>query len=88
MVTIINMEVGVRQAKAEMSKLIEAVLNGQRVVITNHGRALVELVPVRPEPKDSSRAYGSMKGILAKLPPDWDSPQAKSKVTALFETLE
>jgi prevent-host-death family protein len=39
------MEVGVRRAKAELSKLIEAAPNGERVVITNHGKELVEIIP-------------------------------------------
>ena len=82
------MEIGVRQAKAELSRLIAAALNGQRVVITNHGKALVELIPAKLEPKDSGRAYGSMKGIWEKLPPHWDSPEAKARVTAEFDGVE
>jgi prevent-host-death family protein len=82
------MEVGVRQAKSELSKLIAAALSGKRVLITNHGRALVELVPARPEPKDSGRGYGLMRGIIERLLRDWDSPEAKARVAAKFKASE
>ena len=88
MVTISFMEIGVRQAKAELSKLIEAALSGSRVVITNHGKALVELVPARPEPKNAARGYGSMRGLIERLPRGWDSPEAKARVTTEFEGIE
>jgi prevent-host-death family protein len=78
------MEIGVRQAKAEFSKLIEAALNGERIVITNHGKALVELIPAKSTSAD--RSYGSMRGLLKRLPPGWDSPEAKAETTALFES--
>jgi prevent-host-death family protein len=79
------MEVGVKKAKAELSKLIEAALSGENVVITNHGKALVRLVPHAPEPKNANRGYGSIPGLLEKLPPHWDSYDEDAKVAAMFE---
>jgi prevent-host-death family protein len=83
----VNMNVGVKQAKVELSKLIEAALSGDRVVITNRGKALVELVPAVPKAKNSNRGYGSMPGLLEKLPANWDSPAEDAKVAELFEDL-
>lgn len=38
------MEIAIREAKARLSKLIAAVRNGERVVITRHGMPAAELV--------------------------------------------
>ncbi len=44
-------EHSVAQAKAHLSELIDRALAGQGVVITRHGRPLVELHPVQPVPR-------------------------------------
>lgn len=41
------MQVSVHAAKTNLSKLIEAVERGERVVITRHGAPVAELVPAR-----------------------------------------
>lgn len=38
------MELALREAKARLSELVSAARNGERVVITRHGRPAVELV--------------------------------------------
>ncbi len=38
------MELAIREAKARLSELIAAARNGERVVITKHGRPAVELI--------------------------------------------
>ena len=38
------MELAIREAKARLSKLVAAARNGERVIITKHGRPVVELV--------------------------------------------
>lgn len=81
------MEIGVRQAKAELSRLIDAALNGERIIITNHGKALVELIPAKSS-MSAHRSYGSMRGLIERLPAGWDSAEAKARTTALFEDLE
>jgi prevent-host-death family protein len=81
------MEIGIKAAKVDLSKLIKAALAGEKVIITDRGKPLVRLVPEAPKPIDRRRAYGSLKGVL-NLPPGWDSPEAKAEVTALFEDLD
>lgn len=81
------MEVGVKRAKIDLSKLITAALNGERVVITSRGKPLVRIVPETPKPKDPRRGYGALRGLL-NLPEGWDSPEEKAKTTALFEGLK
>ena len=70
------MEIGIKSAKSELSRLIKAALAGEKVVITNHGQPLVRLVPEPIKPKHSNRGYGSLKDIL-NLPPGWDSIEAE-----------
>ena len=38
------MELAIREAKARLSELIAAARNGERVIITKHGRPAAELV--------------------------------------------
>ncbi len=82
------LEVGIKEAKVGLSRLIKAAVNGEQVVITNRGKALVRLTPEMPNTADRRAAFGSWKGLLADLPDHWDSPQSKAEVTALFEGLD
>ena len=59
------MQVSVHAAKKNLSRLLEAVEQGDRVVITRHGVPAAELVPVR----GSQLRLGSLKGKLSP-PPD------------------
>jgi prevent-host-death family protein len=81
------MEVGIRQAKIDLSKLIKSVLQGERVIITNHGKPLVELVPAPRKGRSANRGYGSLKNVL-HLPPGWDSPQAGEELLNRFEFIQ
>ena len=44
------MELALREAKARLSELVAAASNGERAVITRHGRPVVELVPCNQRP--------------------------------------
>ena len=81
------MEVGIKAAKADLSRLIKAAVKGESVVITDRGKPLVRLVPETPKLKDRRRVFGSLQGVL-HLPPGWDSPDADKEVFSLFERLE
>lgn len=78
------MEVGVRQAKIDLSKLIKLALQGEKVVITNHGKPLVELIPAARKARSANRGYGSLKDVL-RLPPGWDTPEAEEKFLHQFD---
>jgi antitoxin (DNA-binding transcriptional repressor) of toxin-antitoxin stability system len=77
------MDYGIAYAKNNLPKLIKAALRGETVRIVNRGADAVELV--RMAPKGVPKGYGSMPGLTADLPPGWDSPAEKAKITALFE---
>ena len=57
-------EVGVLQARNNLSALIKLAKNGDDVVITSRGEPQVRLTPIQPEPK-----RGSIAAIFAALGP-------------------
>lgn len=46
----------VAEAKAKLSALIDAAMDGEAVVITRHGHAVVELKPVANKPRQMTDA--------------------------------
>jgi prevent-host-death family protein len=54
--------VNVRQAKAQLSKLIAAALAGEVVVITRHAEPIVRLTPVAPMRKTA--VPGKYRGLF------------------------
>ena len=54
--------VGVFQAKAKLSELIDQVLKGSDVTITRHGRPVVRLVPAKAAAEvDRSEAVAALR---------------------------
>lgn len=51
-------QINVAEAKARLSALIEAALNGEEVVIARAGKPAVKLAPVNPKPV---RRFGILK---------------------------
>jgi prevent-host-death family protein len=78
------MTIGVRQAKTELTKLISAALEGETIVITNHGKPLVRLVPEGGAPS-KNRGYGCLKGAF-EIPENW--AQSDAEVEGLFEHIQ
>jgi prevent-host-death family protein len=79
------MEVGIREAKNNLSKLVDAVRHGEEVILTKRGRPLAKLVPV-PAPWTPGRGRGFLKGKV-NLYPGWDSPEEDKKIEDMFEFL-
>jgi prevent-host-death family protein len=55
--------VNMHEAKTQLSKLVEAALAGEDVVIAKAGKPAVRLVPC-PEDKPAYRELGSLQGAL------------------------
>lgn len=64
------MQASVHEAKTNLSRLIEAVERGERVVITRHGIPAAELIPARP----AALRLGSLKGVVAPPPEAFLAP--------------
>ncbi|HEX2137357.1 MAG TPA: type II toxin-antitoxin system prevent-host-death family antitoxin, partial [Microvirga sp.] len=66
--------VGLAEAKAKLSELVDQVERGEEVVISRYGKAVAKLVPVEPPPKvDRSGIFGSMTGKIW-IADDFDAP--------------
>lgn len=79
------MEVGIRDAKNNLSKLLEAVLEGNEVFLTNRGQRVVQLVPV-PKATSSRLGRGLWEGKV-NLYAGWDSHEEDKKIEEMFEAL-
>lgn len=60
------MEIGIREAKNQFSRLIEAAQKGRKVYVLNRGKRVAEIVPVREKRKEKPLlpGYGMFKGTL------------------------
>ncbi|WP_118181199.1 type II toxin-antitoxin system Phd/YefM family antitoxin [Paraburkholderia phosphatilytica] len=72
--------VNIHEAKSQLSRLIEAAVGGEEVVIAKAGTPLVRLVPVDQKPK---LRFGLMKGKI-RITEDFDAPLPED-VLATFE---
>ena len=72
--------VGVREAKARLSELIDRALRGETVTISRHGAEVVRLVPVQRR-----RQPGSLRGRI-RIAPDFD--ETPEEVIDAFEGRE
>ena len=55
------MQVNMLEAKTQLSRLVEAVLRGEEVVIANRGKPVVKLVKADPPVK---RQWGAWAGLM------------------------
>ena len=63
--------VNVHAAKSQLSRLLDAVLAGEEVIIAKAGKPIARLVPV--EPKRERRKLGTLAGKL-HVPDNFDDP--------------
>ena len=71
------MQYNVHAAKTQLSKLIEAALAGEDVVIARGSKAAVRLVAI----PQSGFQFGTMRGKLGSLP-DFLEPQSPDDLAA------
>jgi prevent-host-death family protein len=65
------MKVSTAAAKNRLPELIRAVEDGERIVITRHGRAVAQL---GPPPSESRQAKLGQMADRIRLLPGWDAP--------------
>jgi len=71
--------VSVHEAKTHLSRLLEAVVSGEAVIIARHGHPVARLVPVVADVREP----GALKGRL-KIGADFDDPLPE-EILAAFE---
>lgn len=62
--------VNIHQAKTHFSKLIDAAMYGEEIIIAKAGKPVVRLVPFSAE---KTRQFGLLKGKI-KIAKDFDAP--------------
>jgi antitoxin (DNA-binding transcriptional repressor) of toxin-antitoxin stability system len=67
-----TLQVNIHEAKTQLSKLIQAALNGQQVIIARGNKPVVRL-EVLPEAR-GKRKIGNAKGLVLKMADDFDEP--------------
>ncbi len=72
------MQASVHEAKTNLSKLLERLNRGERVIITRHGIPAAELVPARAAPVK----LGSLKNIIAPPPDEFFEPLGEDELRA------
>lgn len=77
------MQVSVADAKNKLPELIKAVENGEGVTICRRGVPVVDIVrttkPLRKRPK-----FGTLKGKIRIIDPDWWKPMSDKEIDDLF----
>ncbi len=56
---------GIREARQNLSVLLEEVKKGREIIITDRGKPVARLVPERDE---SGTAFGSHKSVRKRMP--------------------
>ena len=78
------MEIGIKEAKNNLSKLVDAAMEGEEVFLTNRGARMIQLGPA-PKAADPSRGRGAWKD-KAVLYTGWDSREEDLRIQGLFES--
>jgi prevent-host-death family protein len=77
------MQVSVAGARNKLTELIKAVEDGERVTICRRGVPVVDIVrtakPDRQKPK-----FGTLRGKIKILDPNWWKPMTDDEVEELF----
>jgi antitoxin (DNA-binding transcriptional repressor) of toxin-antitoxin stability system len=67
-----TLQVNIHEAKTQLSKLIQAALNGKQVIIARGNKPVVRL-EVLPEAR-GNRKIGNAKGLVLAMADDFDEP--------------
>jgi prevent-host-death family protein len=76
------MEISIADAKSKLSKLVDAVLDGEEVFLTKRGERVVKLVRA-PKAMTALRGRGFWKGKV-HLYDGWDSRHEDMKIEEMF----
>ena len=67
-----TLQVNIHEAKTQLSKLIQAAVNGKQVIIARGNKPIVRL-EVLPEAR-SHRKIGNAEGLILFMADDFDGP--------------
>ena len=69
-----NTKVNIHEAKTHLSKLLQRVMNGERIIIAKAGKPIAVLSPIEAAPE--TRIPGNDVGKVM-IAPDFDAPLPK-----------
>jgi prevent-host-death family protein len=75
--------VNMHEAKTQLSRLVEAALNGEDVTICRAGEEAVRLTPVTP-PVDKPRTPGRMRDVLAPMSREAFAPLSEEEAAEWY----
>jgi len=78
------MEVSVADAKNKLPELIKAVEDGEPVTICRRGVPVVDIVRTKKPARKKPR-FGTLRGKIQILDPDWWKPMTDEEVDAFLE---
>jgi antitoxin (DNA-binding transcriptional repressor) of toxin-antitoxin stability system len=78
------MKVSVAEAKNTLPKLIKAVEDGESVTIYRHGTPVVDIVRTMKADPEKPK-FGTLKGKVKALDPDWWKPMTNDEVEAFLD---
>ncbi|MGB2604572.1 MAG: type II toxin-antitoxin system prevent-host-death family antitoxin [Candidatus Sulfotelmatobacter sp.] len=77
------MQVSVADAKNKLPELIKAVEQGEPVTICRRGKPVVDIVRTG-KPSGKKPMFGTLRGKIQILDPDWWKPMTDEEVKSLF----
>lgn len=77
------MQFSVADAKNKLPELIKAVEDGETVTICRRGVPVVDIVPTEA-PTKKQPVFGTLKGKIEILDPDWWKPMTDEEIEDLF----
>ncbi len=78
------MKVSVAEAKNTLPRLIKAVEDGESVTICRHGTPVVDIVRTTKADPEKPK-FGTLKGKVTALDPDWWKPMTPDEVDTFLE---
>ena len=77
------MQFSVADAKNKLPELIKAVEDGEQVTICRRGVPVVDIVRTQ-KPKREKPKFGTLRGKIQIVDPDWWKPMSDREVEDLF----
>jgi prevent-host-death family protein len=78
------MKVSVADAKNRLPELIKAVEDGESITICRRGKPVADLVRTA-SPDGGKRMFGTLKGKIIEVDPDWWKPMSEEEVDDFLE---
>jgi prevent-host-death family protein len=76
--------VNMHEAKTQLSRLVDAALAGEEVVVARAGKPAVRLVPVEERTTFPARQLGILRGKVWAAPDAWD-PMTEEELAEWYD---